>query len=438
MITFAAHGDLADPDILPLWSALALRFAQGVDPASVKTIRIRLEPSGRAKVAGWLGQAHRGGLRPDSDGYIRVSVPQLLTALGMSATQLYAVVDEIVGVGRDALELREVERERAQLWRYAAHILPDNPRLVAQLRAVGVSRESMGRTRRLLEALARARCLAPLARPVHLARLAQTCAGDPHYFDLNDGGQGARLVQLAVEILQCPAPTTPLEERQALAGIGVLAERLSHTVIAMNINAVGDGPTDRAIRLAKADRRVLNLNLRDLTEFAPQFVPGERWLVVENPSVVEEAIIRAPERAVVCTSGAFTAVDHALLALAQEHGVALVYSGDLDVGGAFAARTAARYGASIQLMDQATAHAARDAGPLTGSPASVPVLPGPSIVATSGQPSADGWTVFQEHPLMLDLLLGDDPSDPLDPRRIAGGAQPRSCGTTPEAPSHFA
>ncbi len=418
------RGDLLDPDVRTLWHAVANRLEHGADPGSIKTLRVGLAPAGRAVVAGWLGKAHRGGLRADAEGYVKVPVAKVLDALGMTPTQLYVFVDDLIGISEDAQSRRQTDQARQQLWNYAADTLPDNPLLIAQLRAAGVSKDTVGTTTALIEALARVRSLLPLPRPVHLARIGLTCAGDPHYFDLNDAGYGGRLVQMAAEILGRPAPDNPLAERTYLADIGIHADRLSQTVMALNIDATGDGPTDRAIRTAKADGRLIHLNLSDLTDHPPQFVTAQRWLVVENPSIPDEALSRRHTGPIVCTRGAFTAVEHALLALAQAQGVPMAYSGDLDRGGRSAASAADAYGAEIHLMDERTAQIAADAGPLTRLPAQVPVLPGPSQVPASSSPSVQTCTIFQEHPALLDLLLGRDPDDPLDAARLTPPPQP--------------
>lgn len=407
--------DLNKPDIQPLWQAFADRLESGADPASIKSVRVALEPAGRAILAGWLAASLRGARLKEENGRLTVPVPKLLHALGMTAEQLCVFVENLIGISDSAQIRRDTEQARRQLWNYAAKILPNNPQLVAALQTAGVSKDSVSTVTELVEALARVRALLPLRRPVHLARLALTCASDPHYFDLSGSGNGARLVQMTAEILNQPAPDNPLAERMLLAKVGIYAERLSQTVLVLNIDAVGCSVTDEAIRAAKAARRPHHLSLYDLTEHPPTLANHERWKIVENPSVLEEAMIRRPDDPIVCTRGAFAAVDHALLSLAHAHGVPMSYSGDLDRGGRAAAHTAHRYGADIHLMDVATEQDAADFGPLVTWPKDVPVSEHPSRVPST---AGVGLTVFQEHPALLDHLLGPDPQDPLHPHRL--------------------
>jgi hypothetical protein len=62
--------------------------------------------------------------------------------------------------------------------------------------------------------------------------------------------------------------------------------------------------------------------------------------VVENPSVLEAALARGHTAPLACTSGQLRAVDHALLQLAVDQGVALQYAGDMDGPGLGIAHTA--------------------------------------------------------------------------------------------------
>ncbi|MBS2531674.1 DUF2399 domain-containing protein [Catenulispora sp. NF23] len=409
------NNDLNDPDIRPLWQAVADRLESGADAASIKTLRVALNQAGRARLTGWLATSLRGRRLKEQNGLLTVPVPKLLEALGMNEEHLHTFVENLIGISDNAQIRRDTEQARRHLWEYAAKLLPDTPRLVAGLRTAGVSKESIGTVTERVEALARARTLLPLRRPVHLARLALTCAGDPHYFDLAEPGNGARLVHMTSEILNQPIPDTPLAERLLLAKVGIYAERLSQTVLVLNIDAVGDSVTDEVIRAAKAARRPHHLSLYDLTENPPTLANHERWQIVENPSVLEEAMIRRPDAPIVCTRGAFAAVDHALLFLARAQGVPMSYSGDLDRGGRTAAHAAHRYGADIHLMDDATEHDAIGAGPLMTWPQNVPVVAHPSQVPST---HGGGLTVFQEHPALLDRLLGPDPEDPLHPSRL--------------------
>ncbi|WP_044574895.1 DUF2399 domain-containing protein [Saccharopolyspora spinosa] len=424
--------DLTDPDIAPLWKAIAERLAQGHDPACIQQVTPRLSRAGRAMLISWLThttqKARRRKIRLHTrDNRTIVPVPALLQALRVTPHDLPLLVKQATGGYPDlAGQRRNAALLRDDIWAHATALLADTPRLLARLRAAGVSDDKADELRKLIDALGRARHLLPLPRPVPLARLSLACAGNPHYFDLDDTRNGAKLVLLAADLLEVPLPDTPAADRAALARVGVIADRLSQTVLTFNINATGNGPTDRALRLAQIDRRPVHVTLHDLIAYPPTFSTAA-WLVVENTSVVEEAFTRGVMCPIVCTAGTLTAVDHVLLGLARDQQVMMRYSGDLDHAGITIADTVRnRYGAQPWHMDAETLHTATHSGPLTNQPPAVPELNGPSLVplppetpsTTDPQSIASAdrprWVVFQEHPVVLDRLLGPDPDDPFE------------------------
>jgi len=424
------HSRMTDPDLLPLWQAIADRLAQGEEPDRISQVKVRLSRAGHAVLAGWLAsdtQAVRRTTRLRyTDGQVTVPLPKLLRVLQIDPAQLPAVVIKAVGAYKDlAAERRRAAELRDDLWAHAAHVLPDSPRLLARLRAAGVSDHKAEDNWELINSLGRARANLPLPRPVPLPRFALTCAGKPHYFDLNDSGHGDKLVLLAIDLLNADLPDTPAAARAVLARVGVLADRLSQTVLTLNIDASGNGPVDRAVRLAHADRRPIHLTLYDLVVQPPSFTSGEPWLVVENPSVMDEALIRGVDIPIVCTSGTLSAVDHVLLDLTRQARIPIQYCGDIDQAGiSIAENVHERYGGILRHMDELTVKDAHDAGPLTTIPPSAPVLSGPSEIAFTANTSPNWPTasevnnlsakvVFQEHPLILDRLLGADKNDPL-------------------------
>ncbi|MEU9074427.1 DUF2399 domain-containing protein [Kitasatospora sp. NPDC048538] len=431
-------GDLTDPDVRPLWEAVASRLARGDEAAAIRNVTAPLSRTGQAMVAGWLTRGRRTGarsvaLRSTGSGCI-VPVPKLLDALGRTPDDLRDLV-EAAGVEIPDLagQRRTADRMRADINDYAARGLPDAPLLTARLRTYGISDESLEERRRLIDALSRLRELLPLSRPVTLARLAHHCAGDPHYFDLNDSGQGDKVVLLARDLLQALQPDTPAAERALLARLGVIADRLSQTVLVLNVTATGDGPTDRALNLARSDNRPVHLTLHDLTAHPPTLESSRTWLVVENPSVVDEALMRGTSRPIVCTSGTLTAVDHTLLALAVDNGVPLEYSGDLDPSGhAIAAAVQARYRAVIRHMDETARREVDEARSTFGSAQpsgqeSAERDERASPTQTSTKPKTGSQTrrvIFQEHSVILDRLLGPSTGDPLSVPRQRRGERP--------------
>jgi uncharacterized protein (TIGR02679 family) len=362
-------------------------------------------------VSGWLATGaagRRAPLRVGPAGTV-VPVPRLLAVLGHGPGDLRTLITRAgIDIQDTGAQRSRARRLRAQIDAHAAHVLPDAPLLTARLRLWGITEDTLAQRRHLIDALARIRPLLPFPRPVTLARLAHDSAGHPHYFDLNADGYGDLVVLLARDLLGAPAPQTPAEERALLIQVGIAADRLSQTVLVLGVTALGDGPTDRALNQAHADHRPIHLTLYDLTVHPPVLDPGKSWTVVENPSVVDEAMMRGAGGPIVCTSGTLTAVDHTLLALARSCSISVEYSGDLDGGGhSIAAAVHSRYQAVVRHMDEQTRLAASSTRPL-------PPLPPTAEADTGGTPPDPvPHPVYQEHPILLDLLLGPVPDDPL-------------------------
>ncbi|MDQ0577925.1 hypothetical protein QF030_000103 [Streptomyces rishiriensis] len=90
--------------------------------------------------------------------------------------------------------------------------------------------------------------------------------------------------------------------------------------------------------------------------------------MVENPSILEEALARASTLPLACTSGQLRAVDHALFQLAVDQGVPLHYAGDLDNAGLQIAATVHQlYGAELVAMGATIVHTTRS------TPSAIPI-----------------------------------------------------------------
>jgi hypothetical protein len=258
------------------------------------------ESGGRAAGAGGRGVAAGA----------RVPVRALRQALRLGPADLVALVEQ--AVGRPVVN-RAREREgdaalRQDVWQYAAARLADYPVLVARMRGAGIRDENGAAVRRLIDALAAAAERLPADPPVSLPKLAHDTAGDPHFFDL-DTLAGARLVTLASELAGQAEPTRPDRIRALLEQTGVVADRLTATVLPHHVAALGDGPVDQRLRDAVAP---VALPLLDLTRTPPRLDPVQ----VLTPSVLEAALALGRTAPLACTSGQLRAVDHALLHLA--------------------------------------------------------------------------------------------------------------------------
>ncbi|MEU9507832.1 DUF2399 domain-containing protein [Micromonospora sp. NPDC048170] len=390
--------DLHDPEVRPLWQAIRDRFVVTGDLMTIKSVTVPLSAAGLARINGWLARAGPRKTRLTiTNNRVSVPVHRVLAALGPTV-DLASILRDTVGMPEVVQPRRRIAAMKSDFWSYAQAALPDTPHLLQHLRAGGLSETLADERLRLINALARARQILPLDRPVPLPRMSYYCSRDPHYFDLNPPGLGPKLVLLAAEILGEPVtPVAPNERFALLVRAGVYPDRLSTTVLTLNITAIGDGPVDDALRAAAACRRPLHLSLYDLTVYSPRISNKAPITVVENPSVVEEALTRGYQRPLACTSGALSAVDHQFLTQLASDRVPIHYSGDCDPAGSLIAEVVrARFGAKI-------------------------------IMPTGGKlaVNASDVVVYQEDEAYLDLLLGPDPSDPF-------GTSLSSCGTLPE------
>ncbi|MFF4590476.1 DUF2399 domain-containing protein [Streptomyces sp. NPDC001388] len=393
----------ADPELAPLWQAIHDRLSTGTAPADIATITVpTLAPGAVAALRSWLDtpdQRRRGRTRvPHTDRGVKVPLHPLLDALGLTTDDLQPLVEDAVGrtvVNRKHGRLA-ADKLRQELDRYADAQLPHLPRLRARL-TLGADQDTAPEIRRLIDALASLTRHLPHTPPRALARLAHDHAGDPHYFDPATG-PGQRLVAAVAELADRPEPTRPDHTRALLADYGIIADRLSATVLLHQVRALGDGPIDR--RLNEATTPVA-LNLLDLTRTPPRLEP-QTLTVVENPSVLEAAMECASPQPMACTSGQLRAVDHVLLQLAVDQGVRLRYAGDLDAAGLHIAATVQQtYGAELIAMDTALVRAAGD------RPSAVPLGPLPSICdpALAAQLRTTGRVLYQEHDAVLTRLL---------------------------------
>ncbi len=392
-----------DSELAPLWAVIHDRLCAGHDPVSIASVRVPdLSPTGVATLRSWLDTSprRRRGRSAVVTATSGVSVPvrELLRVLGIGPCQLLPLVERATGTPvvsraearRDAAELRQ------ELWAYAEGELPGLSGLIARMRAAGISGDDTS-VRRLIGALAAVVRQLPHEPPVSLAKLSHDCAADPHFFDL-DTYAGTRLVSAVAELTGHPEPTRPDLIRALLFEVGVIADRLTATVLLHQVQVTGDGPIDR--RLRDSDIPVA-LTLLDLTQ-NPPILAAQVLTVVENPSILEAAMVSGSRLPLACTSGHLGSVDHALLQLAVDQGVQLRYAGDLDNSGLRIAEYVAQtYGARLVTMDAATVAAA---GP---EPSMVPLSPLPAATDPELTKALrrSKYVIFQENDIILNQLL---------------------------------
>lgn len=405
-----AARDLAgDGDLRLLWEAVHDRLCSGSEPTQLATVKvIGLPAEGVAMLRTWLDTSTRrrrgNSAVSNTAGVTNVPLRELLARFDLAAEHLPIVAELAVGrqvVNRSAAR-RAAAGAREALWAQVELDLAAVPRLARRIRATGVAEIDIDaveqQARQLGSALAAINeQRQPGALPVTLAKLAHDCTGDPHAFDL-DRLTGRRLVEAVAELLGEAEPSRPDAVRALLACVGVLADRLSATVLVLNVSAYGTGLVDERLRLSGGP---VPLTLYDLTVHPPVLADAP-LLVVENPSVLEAAMAVGFTGSMACTSGHLRAVDHAFLQRAVDCGVPLTYAGDIDRDGLIiAAQIQALYGARLVGMDKdvvVQAGASPSTVPLGALPDGIPT----DLAATLAE---HGRAVYQEHDAVLQKLL---------------------------------
>jgi uncharacterized protein (TIGR02679 family) len=401
-----------DADLRPLWEAVHAKLNTGVEPAQLATVKVDgLSAGGIAILRMWLDTSTRrrrgtSAVTTAADGKTRVPLRELLARLRISVDRLPVIAELALGerVVNRALARRAGAIAREALWEQVEAALSVVPRLTERIRAGGVADDDIDllaqQVRQLGSALAMIETLRQSdAKRLSLAKLAHDCTGDPHTFDL-DGLTGRRLVEAVAEVLGENEPTRPDAVRALLARAGVLADRLSSTVLVLNLSATGTGPVDHRLRLGGGP---LPLTLYDLTVHPPMLAAC-RLLVVENPSVFEAAMAVGYTGALACTSGHLRAVEHAFLQRAVDCRVRLTYAGDVDRDGLIIAHQIQQlYGAELAGMDE---HIVASAGPNSSSVA-LGTLPDMVPAGLKEVLATHRRAVYQENDVVLNALLSN-------------------------------
>jgi uncharacterized protein (TIGR02679 family) len=393
----------ADPDLHPVWREVHRRLCSGASPRELATVYVpHLSFAAVGTLRTWLDRTGRrrngaSAVRQDSTGRWRIPLRELWARLDLDDQGVIAMVESATGapVVDGATLRRQAHQARADTWEYATARLARVPGLVARMRAAGVGEDQDGVLDHI-DALAAVVDELPLDPPVSLPKLAHDTVGDPHYFDL-DRLAGQRLVAAVEEVLGRDPVTLPHHARALLAAAGIIADRLSATVLLYQVRASGPSSLDARLREARVP---VALTLLDLTADAPQLPAGELLTVVENPSVLEAVMAVGAPGAWACTSGDLRAVDHALLHLAVTCGARLRYAGDLDGKGVqIAAQVRSLYGAEIIAMSPETITASAQGYPR------VRLRSSQGEVVTGRSRMGEPPVVYQEHDAVIEALL---------------------------------
>jgi uncharacterized protein (TIGR02679 family) len=322
------------PELAPLVDELARRFGEGVTPVAV-TLRDVPEATLRA-VADLLG-ADRA-LRPNP----KVQMTRLAAALRLgSPEQLRSLIEEIRGPIRDRRAARLSERAaRDALWSWlsleaAALRLGDDPTGLApwvdNQRAAGI-RGGVSVHRRRLEAAVRVLQALP-ADGISLSALANDCIGDPH--GLDPGRTLSAMVLEGISTAYCQSSPADAEAaRSTWEMAGVVPDPHSSTVLALGLPGGPGSPLGQWLFEAASARQPVVLSLANLRRWPLSPMPaGSEVFVLENPSLIAEALradIRSP---LVCSSGRPTVATVTLLRQLGAQGASLYQHADFDPAG---------------------------------------------------------------------------------------------------------
>lgn len=295
-------------------------------------------PQQRAAVARLLGRRARAG----STVTVSLSaVEEVLRRSGISPGGLAPAVVALTGL----VPLRaEVAAAEDRGWRAAFApldaVVESRPELadwLARIRASGLVRRMTGTfadAEPLLADLAAVLGHLP-ADGEPLGRFAARVAGGAHALD-DDRSLATLAVGAARVLAGLPEGSGAEWRREVWAGVGLLRDELSATVLTLGLPGDGRTATGRALGALSEAGQPAVLTLRQLVRDAPTLaLAGQVVSVCENPVVVSGAAEGLGRGCppLVCTSGQPGAAALHLLRLAQRAGASLRYHGDFDWGG---------------------------------------------------------------------------------------------------------
>ncbi len=168
---------------------------------------------------------------------------------------------------------------------------------------------------------------------ISLSALANDCAGDPH--GLDPGRAVSAMVLEAISSVFCQSTPADAESaRSTWEMAGVVPDPHSSTVLALGLPGGPSSPLEQWLAQAARERQPVVLSLANLRRWPLSPLPaGAEAFVVENPSLIAEALradIRAP---LICTSGRPTVATLTLLRQLGAQGASLYQHADFDPAG---------------------------------------------------------------------------------------------------------
>lgn len=407
MVTRAEPAErLGIPALARLVDALAARYAQGDDPASV-TLR-DLDPEGQQALADLLGEARTRG--PGA----RLGVARVAAALGLSdPAALRGVVEQLRGpLGNRRAERAAAAAAHAAVWDgfevlVARLALPwaaaARETWLLRLQAYG-PRGGEARHRRRLEGVVAVLRRLP-ADGIALPVLAQEALGDPHGLDPGRTVRAFVLDALAAAGF-APAAHDAESARALWEAAGVAPDPLSSGVLALGLAPPGGDPLATFLRASAGADEPAAITLAQLRRWPVAALrAGTPVFVVENPSLlVEAARDGAAGAIVVCSSGRPTVAVVTLLRQLTAAGAVARQHADFDHQGlAITAWLHERTGTRPWLMGADDYRRAVQAVAHDGIPLTLPLPPTPWDPALQ-QVMADVGVALHEEAVSSALL----------------------------------
>lgn len=320
--------------------------------------------------------------RPGSS--LSVSLPDVADVLRRSGASPGGLGPAVVALTGPVAVRSEVAAAEERGWRAAfaplEAVIAERPELAAwyeRIRASGQVRRIAGSHTEAAPVLAK---LAAVVRSLpaageQLGTFAARVACGAHALD-DDRPLSTLVLGAARELAGLPDGSGAEWRREVWAGVGLLRDELSTTVLTLGLPGDGRTATGRVLGgLAEAGQPAV-LTLRQLVRDPPALaLSGRTVSVCENPAVVSGAAdhLGGDCAPLVCTGGQPGAAVLHLLRLAREVGAALRYHGDFDWGGIRIGNAVFRRIEADPWRFDTDSYvcAARyhPAGPLTGTPA---------------------------------------------------------------------
>jgi uncharacterized protein (TIGR02679 family) len=332
---------LGDPDLAWVLDRLRRRIERG-QPTHGTIVRRSATSAERDAAARLFGRPPRMARG------LSVSLDELDALLRRSGAHAGGLAEAVVTLTGPVTVLADRAAGEERAWAEAFTRIeaagagrPELAAWIGRIRARGVvkrlARGSPTTGRELLDALVSVVGALPTSGGESLRAFAARVTGRSHALD--DGSPLGTLALGAARVLAGLAPPAPDESatearREAWAGVGVLCDELSSTVLTLALP--GDASaTGRVLAAAGASSEPLWLTLRQLVRASPQWHGIDAVLVVENPSVVSLAADTLGARCppIVCTNGQPRAAAMVLLRSLAAAGIRLRHHGDFDWGG---------------------------------------------------------------------------------------------------------